>query len=164
MSNHRAVRVLRSLVVVVLLLAPSARAELAAWDQAAVAQLAKDLVTATDALRETFLKQPPPGLGSMQSQAYLRLKQWIRMLDVQARALAESTGKSEGREETLAMYDNVMQLARSARDDAGKAFVSKDVSERAAAVRAALNRLGPYYDPDFQTLPPSRNIEPGATR
>jgi hypothetical protein len=31
-------------------------------------------------------------------------------------------------------------------------------------VRAALNRLGPYYDPDFQTLAPDPNIERGATR
>ena len=60
------------------------------------------------------------------------------------------------------MYENVMQAKRA--DDAGKAFVSKDVSERAAAVRAVLNRLGPYYDRDFRTLAPSRNLEPGGSR
>jgi len=164
MPKHRLVRLLGSLAIAVSIVSASARGELATWDQAQVAQLTTELVTATDALHETFLKQPDPGVGSMQSNAYLRLKQWIRMLEAQSRALAESTAKGEAREETLAMYDNVMQLARSAREDAGKAFISKEVSERAAAVRAVLNRLGPYYDPDFQTLVPSRNLEPSAPR
>ena len=57
-----------------------------------------------------------------------------------------------------------MQVTRSARDDAGKVFVSHDISERAAAVRGVLNQLGPYYDPDFPTLAPHPNIEPGAAR
>lgn len=164
MSNHRLARLLGSLAIAGLLFAPSARGELAAWDQAQVTALAKDLAAATDSLRDTFRKQPPPGLGSMHSHAYHRLKQWVRLLELEARHLAEAAGQGEGREQTLAIYDNLMQLARSARDDAGKAFVAHDVGERASAVRGVLNRLGPFYDPDFQTLAPHPNIEPGATR
>ena len=100
----------------------------------------------------------------MQSHADYRLKQWVRLLQLEARHLAESVEQGEGREQTLAIYDNLMQLARSARDDAGKAFVAHDVGDRASAVRGVLNRLGPFYDPDFQTLAPHPNIEPGATR
>ena len=70
----------------------------------------------------------------------------------------------EGRQQTLAIYQNLSQLARSARDDAGKDFIAHDVGERAAAVRRVLNQLGPYYDPDFPPLAPHPNIEPGATR
>ena len=164
MSNHHLARLLGSLAIAGLLFAPSARGELAAWDQAQVTALAKDLATATDSLYDTFRKQQPPGLGSMQSHAYYRLKQWVRLLQLEARHLAGSVEQGEGREQTLAIYENLMQLARSARDDAGKAFVAHDVGDRAAAVRGVLNRLGPYYDPDFQTLAPHPNIEPGATR
>ena len=164
MSNHHLVPLLGSFAIVAFLFAPAARGELAAWDQTQVTRLAKELTTATDSLYNTFIKQPSPNVGSMQSQAYHRLKQWVRLLRIEARELANSLEKGEGREQTLTIYENLMQLTRSARDDAAKVFVAQDVGERAAAVRGVLNRLGPYYDPDFPTLAPHPNIEPGATR
>jgi hypothetical protein len=148
----------------VLLSAPNARADLATWDQTKVTALGKQLVQASDALYETFRKQPPPSVGSMQSSSYQRLKQLVRMLRAVSHEFAGSLEKGEGREETLTIYDNLMQLARSARDEAARVFVTHDVSERAAAVRQVLNRLGPYYDPDFPPLAPHPNIEPGAAR
>ncbi len=164
MSIHHLTPLLGSLAIAGLLFAPSARGELAAWDQPQVTALAKELATATDSLYDTFLKQPPPTLGSMQTHAYHRLKQFVRLLRVEARELAASLEKGEGREQTLPIYENLMQLARSARDEAGRVFVAHDVGDRAAVVRGVLNRLGPYYDPDFPTLAPHPNIEPGATR
>jgi hypothetical protein len=149
-------------MTLLILSAPNARAELAAWDQAQVTALAKEMVQATHALQETFRKQQAPSVGSMQSQAYYRLKQWVRMLEVEARELARSLDHGEGREQTLAIYQNLIQLARSARDDARKDFIAHDVGDRAAAVRRVLNQLGPYFDPDFPTLAPHPNIEPGA--
>jgi hypothetical protein len=148
----------------VLFSAPDARADLAAWDQANVTALGKELVQATNALYETFRKQPPPSLGSMQSDSYHRLKQFVRMLQAVSREFAASLEKGEGRDETRTIYDNLMQLARSARDEAARVFVAQDVSKQAAAVRQVLNRLGPYYDPDFPPLAPHPNIEPGAAR
>jgi hypothetical protein len=50
------------------------------------------------------------------------------------------------------------------RSHGGGDELAQDVSERAAAVRGVLNRLGPYYDPDFPPLAPHPNIEPGAAR
>ena len=126
--------------------------------------LGKELVQATDALQETFRKQPPPSFGSTQSQAYYRLKQLVRLLHLASNEFASSLEKGEGREQTITIYENLMQVTRSAREDAGKVFIAQDVSERAAAVRGVLNRLGPYYDPDFPPLAPHPNIEPGATR
>jgi hypothetical protein len=167
MPNHHVVRVLRPLAIVALLLAPSARAELAVWDQAKVTGLAKELKTATDALYQTFLQQQPPNVGTMQSQSYYRLKQLVRMLhgqvDVFAKSLEEGD-EGDGRDETVWIYESLMSLARSARLEAARVFVAKDVSERATAVRRVLNQLGPYYDPDFQTLAPDPKIEPGETR
>jgi hypothetical protein len=165
MSTRHTLRVTCLLALtLVVLSAPNARADLAAWDQAKVTTLGKELVQATNALFETFRKQPPPSVGSMQGDSYQRLKQFVRLLRIESVELASSLQKGEGRDETLAIFDNLMQLARSARDEAARVFVAHDVSERAAAVRQVLNRLGPYYDPDFPTLAPHPNIEPGATR
>jgi hypothetical protein len=164
MSNRHLVRLLGSLAIAALLFAPAARGELAAWDQAEVTRLAKELGTATDSLYDTFAKQPTPGLGSMQSQAYHRLKQMVRLLRIEARQLARSLEKGQEREQTLPIFENLMQLTRSARDEAARVFVAQDVGERAVSVRGVLNRLGPYYDPDFPALAPHPSIEPGATR
>lgn len=164
MSTRHLARWLGCLVVAALPFAPIARGELAAWDQAQVATLAKVLRTETESLYDTFLEQPQPSVASMQSQAYHRLKQMVRLLRIEARQLAESLEKGEGREQTLPIYENLMQLTRSARDEAASVFVTQDIGDRAGAVRGILNRLGPYYDPDFPTLAPHPNIEPGAPR
>ena len=157
MSTRPVVHLIFPLAMTLLLAAPASRAELAAWDQAAVTALGKELETAADALYYTFVNQPPPTLGSMQTY-YYRLKQEVRLLRVEARWLAESLEKGAGREETLPVYDHMMQLVRAARLDAGRVAV-QDVGERAAVVRGVLNQLGPYYDPDFHALAPHPHIE-----
>ncbi len=163
MPNRHLVRILCTVALAVSL-APSARGEFAAWDQARVTALAKNLATTIDALYETFTQQPKPAPGSMQSSSYQGLDHRVRVLRVEARVLVKSLEDGDGREQTVWIYDNLMSHGRSARSEARAAFLAEDVSERAAAVRAALNQLGPYYDPDFQTLSPDPKIEPGATR
>jgi hypothetical protein len=164
MPDHRVGRILRVLAIAIPFLSMSARGELAAWDQAQVTALSKELVQATNDLYETFRKQPEPSIGSTHPQAYYRLKQFVRILRSESQQLAGSLERGEAREQTLAIYDNLMQLTRSAREDAGKVFVAHDVGDRASVVRGVLNRLGPYYDPDFQTLSPHPNIEPSPSR
>jgi len=153
------------LALAALLLAPSARAELAAWDQGKVTGLAKDLVKVTEALHEAFIQQPPPANpGSTQSESYYRLRFSVWMIRSEASILLTSLENGDARESTQWSYDNLMSHTRSARTEAQQAFVAKDVGERAAAVRGVLNQLGPYYDPDFRTIAPDPNIERGATR
>ena len=128
MWNHRSVRLPGPAAIAALFFEPSARGELATWEQARVTEIAKQLTTATDALYDTFVKQLRPTVASMQTNAYHRLKQWVRLLRIEARELASSLEKGEGREETLPIYENLMQLTRSARDDAAKVFVAHDVA------------------------------------
>jgi hypothetical protein len=144
--------------------ASNARAELVSWDQAKVTALGKELLQSTEALYETFRKHPTPSAGSIGSDSYYRLKQWVRMLQIVSHEFAASLERGEAREQTITIYENLMQLIRSARDEAGRVFIARDVGEKAAAVRRVLNQLGPYYDPDFPTIAPHPNIEPGATR
>jgi hypothetical protein len=86
------------------------------------------------------------------------------MMRGEARVLVRSLEDGDAREQTELTYDMLMSHARSARSEAAGVFVAKDVGERAAAVRGVLNQLAPYYDPDFQRIPPHPNIEPRATR
>lgn len=134
------------------LAAGGASAELAPWDQGKVAGIAKQLESAAKDLYDTFYKQPVPTAGSGQSRAYQRLKQKIRGIRLQAGQLAGDLEAGEGQEATLPAYEDLMQLVRSARDDARKVFTTKDVEVKATAAREQLNALGPYYDANYEAL------------
>lgn len=151
-------------VTLFLVTAHDARAELTPWDQARVTEAATELVTATEALYDTFYHQPRPSMASLKAAGYYEIKQYVRLLRIEARQLVRSLEEGEGREETLPIFRNLMQLTRSAREEAVRVFIARDVGERATAVREVLNQLGPYYDPDFPMLAPHPNIEPSTRR
>jgi hypothetical protein len=136
------------------LVAGSAGAVLTPWDQGKVSGIARQLEEAAKDLYDTFYKQPVPTVGSGQARSYQRLKQEIRGIRTQANQLAGDLEKGEGQEATLPAYEDVMQMVHSARDDARKVFTTKDVEEKATAVREQLNALGPYYDPNYESLTP----------
>ena len=127
-------------------------AELQNWDAAKVGALAAQLQTATHDLYDTFYRQPKVGAG--QSRPYYRLKQDVRHLRSEAKALAGALEKGAGQAETLPIYEDLMQVVRRAREDAQHVFTTRDVEEKASAVRALLNQLSPYYDPDAVPLQP----------
>jgi hypothetical protein len=134
---------------------PAARAELAAWDQQKVAALAQQLSKAASELYDTFYKQPVATAGSGQARSYYRLKQLVRHIRSEAGELAASLEKGTGYDETLPMYEDLMQTVRDARDEIRQTFTGIDVQEKASAARAILNQISPYYDPDFQPLQPA---------
>jgi len=136
------------------LAAGSAGAELMPWDQGKATGTARQLEQAAHDLYDTFYKQPVPTVGSGQARAYQRLKQKIRGIRTQANQLAGDLEKGEGLEATLPAYEDLMQLVRSARDDARKVFTTQGVAEKATVVREQLNKLGPYYDPNYESLKP----------
>jgi hypothetical protein len=150
---HRLLATLFGCALLVGLSAP-ARAELAAWDQAKVTALAKQLEEKSRVLYDTFYKQPPPNIGSGQSQDYRRLKQEVRRIRSEARELAAALENGEGREDTLPIYESLMEIVRSARDNVRRIFTTQDVQSRAGEVRQLLNQLSPYYDPDAIPLQP----------
>jgi hypothetical protein len=134
--------------------AASGHAELAAWDPAKVTTLAKQLVEAAGALYDAVYKQPPPQTGSMQSRDYYRLKQQVRHIRSEARELAASLEKGAGHDETLPVYESLMEVVREARETAARVFTVADVQQRATAARQLLNQIAPYYDPDAVELGP----------
>ena len=78
----------------------------------------------------------------------------MRRIKSEARELAGALEKGEGREDTLPIYEQLMEIVRSARDNARRVFTTQDVQARAGEVRQALNQLAPYYDPDAAPLQP----------
>jgi hypothetical protein len=132
----------------VLALAASAAAEVTPWDQARVTELAKQLQQATQALYDTFYKQPTPQRGSGLSREYQRLKHEVRRVRVEARQLATQLAGGEGHDETLPSYEDLMQTVRRAQDHARRVFSTSDVQDRAEAVRAILDQIRPYYEPE----------------
>lgn len=135
-------------------LAAPAYAELTPWDQAKVAALGKQLNQAANDLYSTFYKQPPPGGVSGQANDYRKLKQTMRRIQGEARELDGALAKGEGREDTVHIYENLMELVRDAREDVRRVFTTKDVQDRATAMRQLLNQIAPYYDADAQPLQP----------
>jgi hypothetical protein len=133
-------------------LAAPARAELVAWDQARVTELAKQLEVAAKALYDTFYKEPTPAVG--QRRAYYQLKQDIRNLRDQARQLSAALAKNGGQEETAPIFDDLMDDVRAAREQAMQVFTTGSLQKRASDARAILNQLAPYYDPDAVPLQP----------
>ena len=134
------------------LLAASAAAELAPWDQARVTALAAQLVPAASELYDAFYKQPPPPSTPRSRRDYERLKREIRHIRTQARGLAADLERGEGREQTLAPYQSLMTSVRWARERARSVFTTKDVEERAAALGRILGELAPYYDSEAPDL------------
>lgn len=129
-----------------------AYAEVQTWDAAKVGALAAQLRTATRELYDTFYKQPKVGVG--QQRAYYRLKQDVRRLRSEAKQLSDALAGGAGQEETLPIYEDLMQAVRRARTDAAHVFTTQDVQARASAARQILNQIAPYYDPDKSPLEP----------
>jgi hypothetical protein len=149
----------RSVVVLVCLLgfAPGARAELAAWDQARVAELARQLEAATAALSESMRRQQPPTTGSSQRQPFFLLQHEVRHLRREAHSMSLALQRGAGQEETLPSYESLMRTVRSATDIARRVLAVAELQTRADAAREILNQLAPFYDPNFQPLtPPAR--------
>jgi hypothetical protein len=135
-------------------LAAPVHAELAAWDQAKAAALGKQLNQAANDLYSTFYKQGPPQAVSGQANDYRKLKQTMRRIQSEARELDSALAKGDAREDTVDIYENLMALVRDAREDARRVFTTKDVQDRATAMRQLLNQIAPYYDPDAPVLQP----------
>ena len=130
----------------------AARAGSQSWDSEKVKTLAEQLQVATNELYDAFYKQPT--LGVAQNKVYYRLKQDTRRLRTESGQLSKALAKGAGRDETLPIWQDLMQDVRSALDHAPSVFRTKDVQQKAEAARAILDQLAPYYGPDAAATEP----------
>ena len=135
-----------------LITASTARAELAAWEQARVAKYAAELKVATADLKQAL---DDVGIQNFaQQNAMYQVKDTVEMLDNAANGLDHALRKGEGREATLPRYKRVDSLRRDAEEEGRSADIPESVFERVFAVGAALLKLRPYYVDEPPKGPP----------
>jgi hypothetical protein len=61
--------------------------------------------------------------------------------------LSDGLAHGAGRDETLPIWQDLMQAVQRAIDHAASVFTTRDVDQKARAAAAILDQLAPYYDP-----------------
>jgi hypothetical protein len=129
-----------------LLLAASGASAATEWDQARVSALAKDLVSASEELYDTFFKQPRITSTPNAVRDYERLEREIRRIKQTARGFAGDVSRGESKEETQKAYESILVQVNWARERARSVFTTQDVNARAEEVRTILEQIGTYYE------------------
>ena len=117
-----------------------------AWDQEKVAALAQRLADSTAAIYTSVNKEKPGStVGSGQANAYLRLKDNLRVARSQSKALAKGLADGGTREATAPTYRRLMTLVRDARENGRKMFLQKPTLDEVGRANEILDQLAPYY-------------------
>jgi len=129
-------------------LTPEQVAKLATWNQERVTAIANEL---TPAINDVYVSvttlQTGSQIGSGQANAFLRLKDRVRVARNESRHLATMLKDGQGRTDTVHSYMRLMTVVRDARTDARKMFLEAPTMDKIAQAADLLRRLSPYYDP-----------------
>lgn len=131
-----------------LLASVAAHAELAAWDQARVTDLAGQLSKAADDAYTVLYKEPSMG-GGMGGGGGSDMPGTMRRIQEEARSLSGHLEKGADQHKTSGMYKNIMEMVRDLRVDAQEAFETNAVTTALAKVQDVLSQLAPYYDKNW---------------
>ena len=130
--------------------ATAAAVETPAWDQAQVSEIAKELAATIRPLQTALREQPPPQLGSGQTNSQIRLRDKLRQLRNNTDQLVARLEAGDGREETFPIFQRIQELRRSAAEDARRIFISDQVGTSIEATREPLGQLAPFYGQTFE--------------
>jgi hypothetical protein len=125
------------------------------WDQAKVTALAEQLSdSVNDVYRSVSRLQTGSGMASGQANAFLRLKDRLRVARNEARHLAQALGDGKGHEETSHAYRRLMSLVRDAREEGRKMFLEKPTLDKVETANKLLEEIAPFY-PEIASSPPA---------
>lgn len=127
------------------LLAGSALAELAKWDQTRVTNLAKELLEKVEGVATALRQGPQSNIGSGQSSSFYRLKQDVRRIRTEAKHLASQLEAGKSREETSPVFEDLVVMRNSAAAEARRMFMPDQTLAAITSAGDTLNRLRPYY-------------------
>jgi hypothetical protein len=117
-----------------------------AWDQQRVSEIAAQLAESAGLLyREFVKKQTGSQVGSGQANAYMRLKDDLRVARNEAKHLARGLAGGKSRAETEPAYRRLMTLVRDARESGRKMFLEQPILDEVGRANALLDQLAPYY-------------------
>ncbi len=116
------------------------------WDQERVTAVAEQLADAVNEVyRSVSRLKTGSQFGSGQANAYLRLKDSLRVARSESRHLARSLQDGKGRDETLHAYKRLMTLVRDSRESGRKMFLEKPTLDKVDAANKLLDEIAPYY-------------------
>jgi hypothetical protein len=144
-NGVRAIAVLAGLALAAAT-AGEARAQKAQWEQDQVVAAAASLAGAVKELRDEVRKQGRPNLGSMQSRAWMRFTDTLRLIESESKELSNELAQGRGHDETLPIYERMGMLIRDAREESRSLMLTQPVQQRIDAARDALRALEPFYD------------------
>jgi hypothetical protein len=123
-------------------------AKLARWDQERVTDVATQLATAMNDVSVSINKlRTGSQVGSGQANAFLRLKDRVRVARNESRHLAKQLQDGKNRMETVYTYARLMTTIRDAREEGRRGFIEEPTLDRIAVAADLVRRLSPYYDP-----------------
>jgi hypothetical protein len=145
-AMRNAVRAVVTASLVLALGAGVASAQKAQWEQDQVAAAAGKLADAVKDLRAEVKRQGSPSTATMQSRAWYRFTDKLRLIESESKQLSSELAAGRGHDETLPMFERMQSLIRDAREEARSLMILQPVQQKIDAARAALGVLEPYYD------------------
>ena len=116
------------------------------WDQAKVTALAEQLSDAVNGVyRSVSRLQTGSGMASGQANAFLRLKDRLRVARNEARHLSQALADGKGHDETSHAYRRLMSLVRDAREEGRKMFIEKPTLDKIDVANKILEEIAPFY-------------------
>lgn len=144
MHFHRTLRLAMSALLLALV-AFQARAETAAWDQAAVTSLAQQLATAAKGWEDAARTAPEDPVGSGTADDEASLPQKARTLREMADALAAHLAAGKGQGETRNQFRSIREVADDTVVMTERAMLTADTSAAWAKTLGLVKQLAPYY-------------------
>ena len=130
-----------------LLLPTVALAELAAWDQGRVTQIAEEFAAAMKDLRTEMKSVKHVTDPARQRALYVALDD-VRIMTNSSTLLANKLKAGEGREQTYAVWRRLDMLRRDFEANARKADIEDTIMAKILTAGELLIRLTPYYRVD----------------
>lgn len=133
--------------VSVVTLATPVAADLAAWDQVRVTELAGQLAAAADGWKLAVREQPGAEVGSGDAEEQFGLVQQAHALSVQASALAKHLVIGKGYDETRNEYRTLKEIIDSTEETAQRAELDDPAMAAWSKLVSLQRQIAPYYDP-----------------
>ena len=127
------------------MLASSALAQAAAWDQKAVTAIAVKLETAVRDLNLTVRRNPQATVGSPQRRAQFQARESLRLLVSTSQRLASQLRAGEDLDATLPTFRRLQMLRRDAERAGRRANIPGPTLERVVSTQALIDQLMPFY-------------------
>ncbi len=127
--------------------APTARGDLAAWDQEKVTAIASELAQAAQELRDALAKEPVPlTMGRPGRRAFFSLREDVHLIASASQRLQRALGEGAGLDETYPIYRKILVAARSSQQELWRIPLGESVSGKLEATAEAIRRIRPFYE------------------